>query len=81
MEVGVFDVVLRLGTIALALTIALPGLDFLLLRGDLFVGGGLLALAGVVLVVSWSVRSPGGKRAGAARRVINAIAKEPDDEE
>ena len=81
MEIGVFDVVLRLSTIALALTIALPGLDFLLLRGDFFVGGGLLALAGLVLVVSWSVRSPGGKWAGAARRVINAITKEPDDEE
>ena len=81
MIAGILDMVQRLGTVVLALTIALPGLDFLLLRGDLFVGGGLLALAALVLVVSESVRSPSDVSTSTAQRVVGLIAKEPDDEE
>jgi len=81
MDTGILDMVQRVGAVVLALTIALPGLDFLLLRGDLFVGGGLLALAGVVLVVSEYVRSPSDVPTSTAQRVVGAIAKEPDDEE
>jgi len=81
METGIVDMVQRVGAVVLALTIALPGVDFLLLRGDLLVGGGLLALAALVLVVSEQVRSPSDVPASAAQRVVGAIAKEPDDEE
>lgn len=81
MDTGILDMVQRVGTVALALTIALPGLDFLLLRSDLFLGGGLLALAALVLIVSESVRSPSDVPTTTAQRVVGAIAKEPDDEE
>ena len=81
MDTGILDMIQRVGTVALALTIALPGLDFLLLRSDLFVGGGLLALAVLVLVVSEYVRSPSDMSTSTAQRVVGAIAKEPDDEE
>lgn len=81
METGIVDMFQRMGTVILALTIALPGVDFLLLRGDLVVGGGLLVLAAVVLVVSEYVRSPSDVPAEAAQRIVGAIATEPDDEE
>ena len=81
MDTGILDMVQRVGAVALALTIALPGLDFLLLRGDLFVGGGLLALAALVVIVSEYVRSPSDVPTSTAQRVVAAIAKEPDDEE
>ncbi|PSQ49136.1 hypothetical protein BRD19_04700 [Halobacteriales archaeon SW_7_65_23] len=81
MDTGILDMVQRVGAVALALTIALPGLDFLLLRGDLFVGGGLLALAALVMIVSEYVRSPSDVPTSTAQRVVAAIAKEPDDEE
>lgn len=81
MDTGIVDMLQRAGTVVLALTIALPGVDFLLLRGDLVVGGGLLVLAAVVLIVSESVRSPSDVPAEAAQRIVGVIAKEPDDEE
>lgn len=81
MDTGIVDMLQRVGAVVLALTIALPGLDFLLLRGDVFVGGGLLVLAALVMVVSEYVRSPSDVPASTAQRVVGAIAKEPDDED
>jgi len=81
MAPGIIDMVQRLGTVVLAITIALPGLDFLLLRGDPVVGGGLLALAALVLVVSEYVRSPSDVPAEAAKQVVGAAVEQPDDEE
>jgi hypothetical protein len=78
---GIADLFQRAGAVILAVTIALPGLDFLLLRGDLFVGGGLLALAAVALLVSEYVRSPSDISVSATQLVVDAIAKDPDDEE
>jgi hypothetical protein len=78
---GIIDIVQRASAVILSLTIALPGLDFLLLRGQYVVGGGLLALAALVLVVSEYVRSPSDVPATAAQRVVGAIAEKPEDEE
>jgi len=78
---GIADLFQRAGAVILAVTIALPGLDFLLLRGDPVVGGGLLALAAVVLLVSEYVRSPSDVSVSATQLVVDAIVKDPDDEE
>ena len=81
MTSGIIDTLQRMSAVVIAVMLALPGVDFLLLQGDFVVGGGLLALAALVMLVSEYVRSPADVPAEAAQRVVGAVAKDPDEEE
>lgn len=81
MTAGIVDTLGRMSAVVIAVMLALPGVDFLLLQGQPVVGGGLLAMAALVLAVEEYVRTPADVPAEAAQRVVGTVAKEPDDEE
>jgi len=77
---GIVETVQRMGTAVVVVLVALPAVDFLL-RGEVVVGGGLLAIAVIVVLVSEYVVSPTDVPASAAERTAGRIAKDLDDEE
>jgi len=81
MATGIIDTIQRMSAVVIAVMLALPGVDFLLLQGEVAVGGGLLGLAALVMLVSEYVRSPTDVPAEAAQRVVGTVAKDPEDEE
>lgn len=76
---GIVETVQRMGTAIVVVLVALPALDFLL-RGEVVVGGGLLAIAVVVVLVSEYVVSPSDVPASMAERIAGKVAKDPEDE-
>jgi hypothetical protein len=81
MAAGILDTLQRMGAVVIAVLLALPGLDFLLLQGEPVIGGGLLGMAVLVLLVEEYVRTPSDVPVEAAQRVAGTVAKQPDDEE
>jgi hypothetical protein len=81
MTTGIVDTLQRMSAVFIAVMLALPGLDFLLLQGEPATGASLLALAAVVLLVSEYVSTPGDAVGSTAGRVVGWIAKPPEDEE
>lgn len=81
MSAGIVDTLQRMSAVVIAVMVALPGLDFLLLQGEPVIGAALLGLAALVMAVSEYVRSPSDVPAEAAQRVVGTVAKQPDDEE
>lgn len=81
MAAGIIDTLQRMSAVVIAVMLAIPGVDFLVFQGETVLGAGMLALAGVVILVSEYVRTPTDVPAEAAKRAAGAVAKEPDDEE
>jgi hypothetical protein len=80
MAAGIIATLQRMGAVVIAILLALPGLDFLLLQGEPVLGAGMLGMAAVVILVSEYVRTPTDVPAEAAQRAASAVAKDPDDE-
>lgn len=81
MAQGLFDTFQQMTAIFIAVMLALPGLDFLLLQGEPATGAALLGLAAVVLLVSKYVSTPGDAAGGLAQRAVGWVVKPPEDDD
>ena len=78
--VGIVDTIKLAGTLVFAIPAALAGLEFLLMRGQPIVGGGLLVLATVLVLVQQFVPTPSSLPKLVAKRVVGSIAKPSETE-
>jgi hypothetical protein len=77
---GVLDTIGLAATLVFAIPIAVAGADFLR-RGELLAGGGLLAVAALMVLIKQYVTTPGDLPAEVAGTIAGTVAKDPDDDE
>ena len=77
---GIFDTFKLAGVLILAIPAALAGLELLLVRGETFVGGALIALAILLVLVQRRLTTPGDVPGLVAKRLLGRVPKEPDAE-
>ncbi|NGM68180.1 hypothetical protein G6M89_03990 [Natronolimnobius sp. AArcel1] len=78
---GLIETIKFAGVLIFALPAALAGLEFLLVRGQTFVGVGLLILAAGLLVLQRYLTTPGDLPGVAAKRAVSSIVDNPESEE
>ncbi|WP_336001632.1 DUF7533 family protein [Halorientalis halophila] len=80
MGLGILDTIGLMGTVILAVPVALFGLD-MFLGGNRAVGGAFLAIAALMIVAEEYVTKPTDVAADAAKDVAGAVVETEDDEE
>ena len=71
---GLFDTIKLVGVLVLAIPAALAGLEFLVVRGEVVVGGTLLALAVALVAVQRFLSFPTGPKTAIVRYVTGSFA-------
>lgn len=77
---GIIDTIKLAGVLVLAIPAALAGLELLLVRGETFAGGALLALAVLLVVVERRLTTPDDVPGLVATRLLGSVVKEPESE-
>ena len=82
---GFFDTIKLIGVLVLAIPAALAGLEFLVVRGDVIVGGTLLVLSFALVAIHRFLSFPTGPKTALVRYVTgpsstDSIASESDDD-
>lgn len=78
---GIFDTIKLTGTLILAIPAALAGLEFLLVRGEVFVGLALITLAIVLVLAQHYITSPKNLPKAIAKRLLGDMFTPSDSEE
>ncbi|WP_136716740.1 DUF7533 family protein [Halorientalis salina] len=79
MDTGIVGMITQLGTVAIAATIGMMGLDFFF-RGQRLLGGGFVAFAVLMVLVEEYITTPGDVAGDLAASVVGTVAKEPERE-
>jgi hypothetical protein len=77
---GILDTVGLAATLVFAIPLAYAGIDFAL-KGDLLVGGVLVALAVLMVVLKESLTTPGDLPGIVAKKTVGRVVKDPDADE
>jgi hypothetical protein len=76
---GIVGMITQLGTVAIAATIGMMGLDFVF-RGQRLLGGGFVAFAVLMVLVEEYITTPDDVAGDLAASVVGTVAKEPESE-
>jgi hypothetical protein len=74
---GILDTVGLAATLIFAIPLAYAGVDYAL-KGDLLVGGVLVALGVLMVVLKESLTTPGDIPGLVAKKTVGRVVKEPD---
>jgi hypothetical protein len=80
MSRGILEMLGSVTLLMVAIPPAYAGLE-LLVRGNLIIGGGLLAVAVGMVLADQYVTRPGDLPALAAKKLVGSVVRPPDDEE
>lgn len=78
---GIIGTITMFGTVAIAATIGMVGVDYFFFRGQRLLGGGLLAIAVLMVLVEEYITTPGDVAGDVASTVVGKVVKKPDDDE
>ena len=73
---GLFDTIKLVGVLVLAIPAALAGLEFLVVRGEVVVGGTLLVLAVALVAIHRFLSFPTGPKTAFVRYVTGSFASD-----